>query len=83
MSQADDLPKFFKDEAGFCYVATALLARLPGMTPWNGAVDANGMACETAPAAPVASTSPAAPVAQGLPLPVRPRRQKGAATAEE
>lgn len=38
------LPRYFKDETGFCYVATEQLASKPGMTPWNGAVDAAGYA---------------------------------------
>lgn len=40
------LPRFFKDSEGFCYIATALLAEAPGLTPWNGAVSAAGLAVE-------------------------------------
>lgn len=48
MSTNPDLPKFFADDAGFCYVATDHLAAQPGLTPWNGAVDAAGFATEVA-----------------------------------
>lgn len=46
MSNAE-LPKYFKDAHGFTYVATPLLAQDPTMSPWNGAVDANGFAVDT------------------------------------
>lgn len=45
------LPKYFKDASGFCYVATELLSRDPDMTPWDGAINANGFAVD-APEAP-------------------------------
>lgn len=45
-------PRFYKDESGYCYPATPLLAQQPGMTPWDGSVDRFGFACAT-PAAPV------------------------------
>lgn len=38
------LPKYFKDATGYCYAATELLAKKPGLSPWNGAVDATGFA---------------------------------------
>lgn len=38
------LPKYFMDASGYCYVATELLAKKSGLTPWNGAVDAAGFA---------------------------------------
>lgn len=71
----DDLPKYFKDQAGFCYVATEQLARAPDLTPWNGAVDAAGFAFEATPARDPAPT----PAGAGLalpPLPAKPTRKK-------
>lgn len=41
------LPAFFKDQTGFCYTATHLLAKVPGLEPWDGEVDAFGFATET------------------------------------
>lgn len=41
-----ELPKYFKDAAGYCYVATAQLASKSGLAPWNGAVDAAGFAVD-------------------------------------
>lgn len=41
-----NLPKYFKDASGYCYVASELLAKKPGLTPWDGAVDARGYATE-------------------------------------
>lgn len=57
MSQdtSNTLPKYFKDAAGFCYLATPSLALQPGMTPWDGAVDTKGFAAEAEP-----QTEPAA-----------------------
>ena len=43
------LPKFFKDETGYCYVATAMLATQKHLTPWDGAIDAKGFATEAEP----------------------------------
>lgn len=43
------MPKYFKDATGYCYVATEHLAKVTGMTPWDGAVDANGFAVDTPP----------------------------------
>lgn len=40
------LPRYFKDGAGYCYIATPALASAPGMTPWDGDVDARGFAQE-------------------------------------
>lgn len=40
------LPKYFKDSTGFCYAATELLSRDPDMTPWDGAINANGFAVD-------------------------------------
>lgn len=47
-----NLPKYFKDAAGYCYVATETLAKKAGMTPWDGAVDANGYATQVPAVAP-------------------------------
>ena len=44
------LPKYFKDEAGFCYAATPALAELKGMTAHDGEVDEQGFAVEGKPA---------------------------------
>lgn len=38
------LPAFFKDETGFCYVATPLLAKQSHLTPWDGPIDKRGFA---------------------------------------
>lgn len=49
MTQANEitLPAFYKDATGFCYVATSHLAAKAALTPWDGAVDANGFAVDT------------------------------------
>lgn len=39
-----ELPKFFKDESGFCYVATRELRAVEGLTPYNGKIDERGFA---------------------------------------
>lgn len=49
------LPKYFKDETGFCYNATPLLGGLTTMTPWAGGVDANGYAVDEPEAKPTKS----------------------------
>lgn len=41
---ANTLPKFLKDETGFCYTATPHLANLQHLTPWDGAIDEHGFA---------------------------------------
>lgn len=55
------MPKYYKDESGFCYAATDALARMPEMAPWDGLVDANGFATDVIPEAQsVASEEPVA-----------------------
>lgn len=44
----DTLPKFFKDDSGYCYIATPHLAGEPGLTAWDGKVDSRGFALEDA-----------------------------------
>lgn len=39
-------PKFLKNEDGFCYVYTDALATIPELTPYDGDIDAHGMATE-------------------------------------
>lgn len=46
------LPRFFKDEDGFCYIATPLLAAQPHLTPHDGDVDERGFAVEGGSASP-------------------------------
>lgn len=43
-------PKFMKDAAGFCYVYTDTLAKQKHLTPYDGEIDANGMAVDAKPA---------------------------------
>jgi hypothetical protein len=47
------LPVFFKDENGFCYVATPAMLSIPGLTPYNGEIDERGMAVDGADGRPV------------------------------
>ena len=52
------LPKYFKDASGYCYAATDVLAKKPGMTAWDGPVGADGYAApEPADPAPQVSRS--------------------------
>lgn len=39
-------PKYMKDASGYCYPATKQMIKRSDMTPWDGAVDANGFAVE-------------------------------------
>jgi hypothetical protein len=42
MSDTEKTPTYLKDESGFCYAYTALLAKEPHLTPYDGDVDENG-----------------------------------------
>ena len=66
---SDTLPKYFKDEAGYCYNATPALAKLPNLTPWDGSVDAQGFAV-------------AEPEPEAKPVKSRPARTKSAPVDE-
>lgn len=52
------LPVYFKDEDGFCYVATAALLEVPGLTPYNGEIDERGHAVTGNDGRPVKPTAP-------------------------
>lgn len=57
-----ELPKYLKDELGFCYVATEQLMKVKRLTPWNGEIDEHGMAIEGE-AKPARQPKPAKPKA--------------------
>lgn len=58
------LPKFYKDETGYCYTATPHLAKLAHLTPWDGEVDAKGFATEAKAEVKPATKKPAAKPAE-------------------
>lgn len=52
------LPRYFKDQSGYCYAASEALAKKGTLEPWDGAVDANGFAVDVlSPATPKRSRS--------------------------
>lgn len=57
-----ELPKYLKEESGFCYVATEQLLKVKRLTPWNGEIDKHGMAIEDD-AKPARQPKPAKPKA--------------------
>lgn len=57
-------PKFMKTDDGFCYVYTDAISKLKHLTPYDGEIDARGMAvvAKEAPRPRTKKTAEAAPV---------------------